>query len=569
VPGGTQSVSIVHSGAAAVKVAEVVTLTGSKDIEVVQPPARLAQDQADPRIGLDSGNQAALRYSVIYSGHDSVANLAMLPGMTAVNDHDFGSSVFRVDRQTSASTDSAIIGYEATSEDVGMMAVAFAEIGVGGGGTGPVPFVAKTVTTPDTESGPGLVDVSGASISAAELDGAGIEIGDPVYVQAIAHLGNTGGTNRSVMALVHGATTFQNLLAEPIVPETYATTNNIKDTPFLHYLWKRAPGEGIKLQFGRVEGGTAHIDQVFLLALGLAGSRRNVDWFWSEVGEEVGLVQGDENNGPFTDGASITIVPAAPIDRFAVFTLAYVEHAASFDSKSRTQLTRSGEASDDEPHQGHFAGAATQKGAMGLMRVYSLSGDVRNNFVLQDNQHLTSGSSRKLSSIFGIDLGRFKTASGAYTPGEIFLSSANYATRLQTITIAPGIQSPVWISGYWAFNPSGVLRNAEFRVQVDNADFPPSQTTDNYQFNGESSHGGSQGYFSAGVANLTQAPHVIDLDASVNSTVDNSGGEIPSLFAVEMWYAAAEAQVPSLGRFGLAMLVFGLALLARSSLRRM
>lgn len=80
-------------------------------------------------------------------------------------------------------------------------------------------------------------------------------------------------------------------------------------------------------------------------------------------------------------------------------------------------------------------------------------------------------------------------------------------------------------------------RDAEFRVQIDNSDHPEGQTVDNYQFNGESSLGGSQGYLIGNVTPLTQALHAIDLDASVDSTIGNSGGEIRSLFAVEMFYS--------------------------------
>lgn len=466
VPTGTQSVSIVHRGNSQTKIAAAITFGGSNDIEIAQPPDRLQQDQANPRIALDSGTKAALRYCVIFSGHDSVGNLDLLLGMTGLNNNDFGASITRIDRESSPSTGSTTIGYTATSEDVAMMAVAFAEITIGGGGSGPVPHVAKIVTTPDTHTGSNLVDVSGASISAAELDSAGIEVGDLVYIQAIAHLGNSSGGNRSVMALVHGSTIFQNLASEFIQPQVYATSDESKNTPFLHYLWARVTGEGIKLQFARVEGGTAHIDQVFLLAIGLAGLQKNVDWFWSEVGEELGVTQGNESSGPFTDGASITIVPAEAINRFAVFTTAYFEHAVTTESKPRTQLTRSGDVSDSEPHQGLFGGIANQKSAMGLMRVYSLSGQTRSNFVLQDNQSSTSANSRKLSAIFGLNLDRFIAASSAYTRDETFLSSINYSTQLQTISITPDTQSPVWV--LWLLGVQPKRYGSRRRVQGSN-----------------------------------------------------------------------------------------------------
>lgn len=561
VPPGTQTVSVLHSGGSATKIATAITLTGSRDIEMAQLPDRLEQDRANPQLELDSGTRYALRYCVIYSGQNSVGNLTALSGMTALSDNDLGSSVTRIDRETSTSTGSTVIGYVATSDDVAMMAVAFTEITVGGNGSDPVPYVAKIVTTPDTETGASLVDVSGASISAAELDSAGINVGDPVYIQAVAHLGNSGSGNRSAMALVHGSTIFQNLESESIRPEVYATSGNIKATPFLHYLWTRISGEGIKVQFARVDGGIAQIDQIFLLALGLAGLQRNVDWFWSEVGEEVNIVQGSENNGPFTDGASITVVPSGRINRFAVFTTAYIEHAVSSSSKPRTQLTRSGEASDDEPHQGLFGGSANQTSAMGLMRVYSLSRGSRNNLVLQDNQSSTSPNTRRLSSILGLNLDRFRTASSAYTRDEEFLSATDYYTELQSIDIEPDSQSTFWVSGFWGFNPSSVDRDAEFRVQIDNSDDPEGQTTDDYQFNGESSNGGSQGFFIENIANLAPGSHVIELDSSVDSTVGNSGGELRSLFAVEMRYSPSE--VPSLGRVGLMALAFCLALVAR------
>lgn len=130
VPAGAQTVSIRHTATAVVKHAVVVSVTAGGDIEIVASGV-LQADQANPQIALDSGAVMALRYAVIYSGLAAPSDLTNVANMTAVQDHDFGNFVSRVDRQTDASSGSFTIGWTGASDDVAMAAVAVRQVETG------------------------------------------------------------------------------------------------------------------------------------------------------------------------------------------------------------------------------------------------------------------------------------------------------------------------------------------------------------------------------------------------------------------------------------------------------
>jgi hypothetical protein len=126
IPVGAQTVSIVHSGSATVKHAVAISVLAPSDT-CITGVGTLSADQANPQLALPS-EMVGQRYCVIYSGKDTVSDLTPLAGMTAVHDHDFGTFVSRVDRQTTPSSGTYTIGYTATSDDVAMIAIAIGAI---------------------------------------------------------------------------------------------------------------------------------------------------------------------------------------------------------------------------------------------------------------------------------------------------------------------------------------------------------------------------------------------------------------------------------------------------------
>lgn len=123
IPTGVQTVSIPHTGSATVKIAYCITMTAPGDT-VVAASGIDEGVQTDPSVALDSGVNNALRYCIIHSGHLDISAVTPVAGMTALHDHDYGSQIIRVDRQTAIGSGIFAIGYTAAGDDCAMTAIA-------------------------------------------------------------------------------------------------------------------------------------------------------------------------------------------------------------------------------------------------------------------------------------------------------------------------------------------------------------------------------------------------------------------------------------------------------------
>lgn len=126
-PTGSQVVSINHTGSTDTKIATLVSVTGA-DATNIWETGIVEQNAASPQVALNTANDSALRYCVIYSGASVTTALSLASTlMSTVSDHDFGAFVGRVDRQTTASTGSFTVGYNSGTDDVALVAVAIRE----------------------------------------------------------------------------------------------------------------------------------------------------------------------------------------------------------------------------------------------------------------------------------------------------------------------------------------------------------------------------------------------------------------------------------------------------------
>jgi hypothetical protein len=112
----------------------------------------------------------------------------------------------------------------------------------------------------------------------------------------------------------------------------------------------------------------------------------------------------------------------------------------------------------------------------------------------------------------------------------------------------PGMSGQGVISG---FDAGAADREVEFRIQLDNADEPAGQTTDNKQFDGGNDITDEMAVLTQCFPSLTAATaYTFDLDASADATTGSPAGQHTSLWAVTMELASAAAQsvVPVLAR---------------------
>lgn len=135
-PTGTQDVVVTFASATDDDYyLVVISLTSDGDLEVLTTGA-LSENRTSPQVSLAYQGRQALAFCAIGSGLASTASLALLAGMTAVQDNVSVSPARtgqcqRVDRQTTPSTSDFLIGYTSGTDDVSFAAVAIAETALG------------------------------------------------------------------------------------------------------------------------------------------------------------------------------------------------------------------------------------------------------------------------------------------------------------------------------------------------------------------------------------------------------------------------------------------------------
>lgn len=387
-------------------------------------------------------------------------------------------------------------------------------------------FVA--VNTNQTTTSSTFSECTGATIASGNFTA-----GKKYLIFVTAHIGNTTGTAGvgSQARMVHGSTVFDGSTAREL------DGANIRQPYEWMGVWTAVGGEAITLQFASSNNSdTVNCNFVGMMALNLSDDlTENTDWFYNERTVD------DTLSSTPTDGGTVTFTPAGASDWLVC---AYVQ----FDGVNNTDLLttildRSGEATSTTPSASESMGNSVQDPNVTLCRVYSLTA-ASNTFTEKSS---TSGTVqvRLQSSLFALNLNKFRNHGSAYTEADTNLSATDYATNAQTLNFTPDLQGPVWIVGGLGFDRAANTRELEYRLQIDGSDDPAGQTTANYQFDEGNSNGGEWFFpIQTYVSSMTAAAHTINLDASSDQTTSTPTAQQRFLMAVSMELAAAAARPP-------------------------
>lgn len=373
--------------------------------------------------------------------------------------------------------------------------------------------------TNQTTASTTYVDVTGASIASGSFTTGKKYL---LYITAQANEDSTG-----VMRIktVHGSTDF----AESIFVGSVAGATHRQSYGFLT-VWTAVAAEGVKLQFN-VSAGNVNLDQIAMLAVNLSDDVvENTDWVFAELATDEPLGATPD------DGASVTFTPGTAGHDWLVLSFSNIDSTdATIPMISR--IERSGEASAVVPEARVVVGTAVFQSIL-LARAYNLGAS--SNTFKEVSAATGTAHTRLHSSIFVLNLNKFRNHTFAYTEADAALSATDYATLLQTASITPDVACDVWIVTYWGFDDNSISREAESRIQLDNVDQPAAQTTDNYQFiisNIDVTD--EEPMFQQTLASLTAAAHTIDLDASSDSVTSAPAGQNNFIMAVTMELPAA------------------------------
>lgn len=386
-------------------------------------------------------------------------------------------------------------------------------------------------TTQQTTTSATYGDVTGASIASGSF-----VAGKKYRIKVTAHVNNSAGSGPTGVKVLHGTTDFAD--SESIQART--DVNRWWFYSWFH-VWTAVSGEGIKVQLKSDGTNTARIDQIFISAINLSDDvTENTDWFFGERSTD------DALTSTYLAGATTGAFTPSGASDWLVETASQIDSGADTSVSAQSRIVRSGEASSTLP-QMVLEGRASQIAMLSASRVFALTG-VSNTFTEESGEQTTGGGHTRLhSKIFALNLNKFKNHAFAYTEADLELGTTAFGDQIQTLSITPDLAGDVEIGAYWGFDANAVNTSAKSRVQVDNADQPPDQTTDTYNFFGNDNRDETpQGLHT--VENLTASAHTIDLDASASTVTGAPTAQERSLWAFTMELAAGAASItPTVG----------------------
>lgn len=382
-------------------------------------------------------------------------------------------------------------------------------------------FVEQTTrqTTTSTTYG----DISGASISSASFT-----TGKKYLIFITAQVDTSNVAGLQYIQTLHGTTAFAD--------SECAMENNTTASRYTYQwwtVWTAVSGEGIKLQ-GKVESGTAGYDMMTMTAIKLSDDlTENTDWYHNEVAANTTLA----STASTTNNATITFTPGTASHRWLILSKCRIGPGIEGATSVISEIVRTGEASSNTPiAQCEGEDGTNDRYILTLMRSDTLGAASNTYKETARYDGIAAVPVRTHSGIFALDLDKLRNATVNYEDAtqEDIPTTVDYAHNIHTASITPDVAGDVWILGAVTVDWGGTGLYGKVRMQVDNSDQPPGQTTKAYQLMDSWDTTDQNPIFYSTVENLSAAAHTIDLDGSMEATGASRGTHLRSIMAVTM-----------------------------------
>jgi hypothetical protein len=397
------------------------------------------------------------------------------------------------------------------------------------------------VTTAVTHTGDTTwTDIAGASIASGSFT-----TGERYLIVVTAMGSLSGASSREGIRLLHGSTEFAR--------SRHIRSLQAADTwyPYCFItVWTAVSGEGIKLQQQTSSSSlTVSTDQIRMDVINLDEDlTENTDWWFNENATSTSLT----TSWSTSNNAAVTFTPAAADDFLVIVTQHFDMNTAvgGFATLGQSRINRSGEASDVTKEAFHRQRQNIEENPLVIPWVFSLTG-VSNTFTAQmkiNSSGDTPAPLRTYSSVFVIRKAVFTDFVYAQGAGPTVLSTSAYGTEVESVGITPTNAGDVFVLASAFFgHDNNNNHTQQWRLQVDEADQPPTQTADAHvtQYFSLASTGREPILIST-LENLSAALHTHDLDASASAgTCDVYNFQIVS-FTMDSPLAGEPAAVPTL-----------------------
>lgn len=391
-------------------------------------------------------------------------------------------------------------------------------------------FTEKNTATDNTSA-------SYADLTDCAIADTSFTAGKRYLVLVTAQYANVSAGAYAGLRTLHGSTAF----AESEHEHSCASASEYISYAWMT-VWTAVASEGIKLQ-GITSGGTTQrVNYVSILAMQLDDYLgENTDWFFHERSTD------DVLSTTPTSGATVTFSPASASD-WLVISSAQMNYGDNTTQVIST-ITRSGEDSSTTPAtQIEIQSVLDNFRLHFLTRVFSL-GAASNTFTEQSATSTGTAHTRTNSAIFAMNLSKFAASGFAYTDASLAITGTSYAgTELQTTTVAPAVNTNMFILSSWVFDVNSASRVVRWRSQtyVDGgaeADQPANQTGNAYALrpgNGNTPAQEPMALITV-MAQTGGSTYRTDLDAYVDST---TGAPAANHRQVVMWSDAMAGSPP-------------------------
>ncbi|MBA4718843.1 MAG: SMP-30/gluconolactonase/LRE family protein [Nitrosopumilus sp.] len=152
-----------------------------------------------------------------------------------------------------------------------------------------------------------------------------------------------------------------------------------------------------------------------------------------------------------------------------------------------------------------------------LSRVFTLNSESQT-FDSQSQQSFNGiGAIREYNAVFALNLEKFVAHSSIFTEAEIDTNNNDYSwfsspTEMASVTITPSNTSDVWSFGSFVDDTGGTQTSLGARLQIDDADQPFTQTSDNYDQLVAWGTDDEYTWALQSIESMSAVPHNVDVD---------------------------------------------------------
>jgi len=357
-------------------------------------------------------------------------------------------------------------------------------------------------------------------------------VGGKYWLYVIGESSRNAGASFSHLRVVHGSTAFD---------ESVAVMTTRGSVAYICYAWQTVwtaiSGEAVALQHKVFTGGTDTIDtdNAEIVAIRLdADLTENTDWFFVEDAADLSLTT------TYQDGASKTFTPGTASHDWLCVAMSQVDVTNTTNAVA-TRINAAGTVTDTVPECIGHPSNNNYIIVHTLMRVYEDLAASSQTFKEQSASITANAHTRFHSSIFLLDLDKFKEHAQAYTAADLTLGTTAWADAIQTVGITPSSAGDVLFLGWWGADIGGGATGdvVSSRSQVDDTDAPGTQTTDAYTLWTGRAAADEYQVAHATIENVTAAAHTLDLDGHKGASATAPTAQYRSAIAVTMNLAAA------------------------------